>query len=260
MKLKILRIFIPSQFNFDLRIYDFAYTWIEQNLDQHSVNAVNEWLELPNGTCTAEFLQLPMKQGGYGIPSMKTTAQRLRLSLRFRLKHNIDDDLRDIWLATSCCNTQHSKEECSHPSRKHSDQVDRPWRHWNSITMSCSLPDVNMLRHSSHRHSSRKSLRLRNLCQWRKTESEESMNLSGSVLVKQTHAEQLQSSWRQLFENTNLVTCRRFWQQCILAYGFEFNVELFIEKRWSFGQATVNSVHFAAIWRCQTNIVTHAEP
>ena len=75
MKLKILRVFIPSQFNFDLRIYDFAYTWIEQNLDQLSVNAVNEWLELPNGTCTAEFLQLPMKQGGYGIPSMKTTAQ-----------------------------------------------------------------------------------------------------------------------------------------------------------------------------------------
>ena len=101
MKLKILRIFFPSQFNFDLRIYDFAYTWIKQNLDQLSVNAVYEWLELPNGTCTAEFSQLPMKQGGYEIPSMKTTTQRLRLSLRFRLKHNIDDALRDIWHATS---------------------------------------------------------------------------------------------------------------------------------------------------------------
>ena len=59
MKMNILRIFIPSQFNFDLRIYDFSYTWIEPNLDQLSVNAVHEWLELPNGTCTAEILAAP---------------------------------------------------------------------------------------------------------------------------------------------------------------------------------------------------------
>ena len=101
MKLKILRIFVPSQVNFELRIYDFSYTWIEQSLDSLVVNAVNDWLELPNGTCTAEFLQLPTKLGGYGIPSMKTTAQKLRLSLRYTLKHNTNGDIRNTWHATS---------------------------------------------------------------------------------------------------------------------------------------------------------------
>ena len=86
-----------AQLNFDLRIYDLFYTWIEQNLDAMIVNAVNDWIELPNGTCTAEFLQLPTNQGGYGIPSMKTTAQKLRLGLRYTLKHNENDDLRNIW-------------------------------------------------------------------------------------------------------------------------------------------------------------------
>ena len=101
LKLKILKIFIPSQFNFDLRIYDLSYTWIEQNLDSIIVSAVKDWIELPNGSCTAEFLQLPTNQGGYGIPSMKTTAQKLRLGLRFILKHNDNNDLRNIWKQTS---------------------------------------------------------------------------------------------------------------------------------------------------------------
>ena len=104
LKLKIFRNFIPSQFNFDLRVYDLSYTWIEQHLDSLTVNAVNDWLELPNGSCTAEFLQLPAKQGGYGIPSMKMTAQKLRLGIRFMLKHNREDELRKIGQSTSTKN------------------------------------------------------------------------------------------------------------------------------------------------------------
>lgn len=105
LKLKILRAYIPVQLNFDLRIYDFSYTWIEQNLDAAVVSAVNEWVELPNGTCTSEFLQLPLNKGGYGIPSLKSTAQKLRLNLRFALKHNADKDLRNIWELSSLKNT-----------------------------------------------------------------------------------------------------------------------------------------------------------
>ena len=208
MKLKILRVFIPSQFNFDLRIYDFAYTWIEQNLDQLSVNAVNEWLELPNGTCTAEFLQLPMKQGGYGIPSMKTTAQRLRLSLRFRLKHNIDDDLRDIWHATSNNNNipldaliiKHQTKSSAMEALEF-DRQNAATQHVTSLkvqgrvfatikeafeesiiyawsTMSCSLPDVlfSFVRKAFQQQLPTAS----NLCRWRKTESDK-CKLCGSV-------------------------------------------------------------------------------
>src|SRR6218665_2593077 len=60
LKLRILRAYIPVQLNFDLRIYDFSYTWVEQKLDAATINAVNEWVELPNGTCTSELLQLPL--------------------------------------------------------------------------------------------------------------------------------------------------------------------------------------------------------
>ena len=105
LKLKILKIYVPSQLNFDLRTYNFSYTWIEQNLDAIVINAVNDWIELPNGTCTAEFLQLPTNQGGYGIPSLKMTAQKLRLSLRYVLKHNDNNDLRNIWKLSSRHNT-----------------------------------------------------------------------------------------------------------------------------------------------------------
>lgn len=101
LKLKILKSYIPAQLNFDLRIYDLSYTWIEQNLDAAIVNAVNDWIELPHGSCTAEFLHLPSKLGGYGIPSLKMTAQKLRLSLRFILKNNVNNDLRDIWELSS---------------------------------------------------------------------------------------------------------------------------------------------------------------
>ena len=80
------------------------FTHGSNNLDSLTVKAVNDWLELPNGSCTAEFLQLPAKQEGYDIPSMKMTAQKLRLGIRFMLKHNRDDELRNIGQATSTKN------------------------------------------------------------------------------------------------------------------------------------------------------------
>ena len=104
MKLKILRNFIPSQFNFYLRVYDLSYTWIEQNLDSLTFKAVNDWLELLNGSCTAEFLQLRASRGDHDILSMKMAAQKLRLGIRFMLKPNRDDELKNIGEATSTKN------------------------------------------------------------------------------------------------------------------------------------------------------------
>ena len=70
-KLKILRNYIPTQFKFQLRIYDISYTWIELNLDTQVSNAVRDWIELPISSCVSEILSLPTNQGGLGIPSMK---------------------------------------------------------------------------------------------------------------------------------------------------------------------------------------------
>ena len=275
IKLKILRIFIPSQFNFDLRIYDFAYTWIEQNLDQLSVNAVNEWLELPNGTCTAEFLQLPMKQGGYGIPSMKTTAQRLRLSLRFRLKHNIDDDLRDIWHATSNNNNIPLDALIIKHQTKSSAMEALEFDHQNAATQHVTSLKVQGSV-SNHQGSIRG---IDHLClvhhelqsSWRplliRQKSIPATIANGFEFVsmeknrvgqmwtvwispdKQTNAEQLQlpvsspkiqiSPWSRAGDTGAMDTCNGQRQ----SRGVHWS-------RRSFVQATLHSVHFAATWHC----------
>ena len=81
-KMQILRLYIPSQMNFDLRTYDISYTWITQVLDAKICNSVREWLELPISACVAETLSLPKAQGGMGIALMKETAAKHSGSVR----------------------------------------------------------------------------------------------------------------------------------------------------------------------------------
>ena len=100
MKLKVLRLYIPSQISFGLRIYNMSYTWIGQNLDALCINAVNDWLEMPRNTCTKEILELPRNKGGHDMCLPSTMAMKLRLSLRYNLQNNVNDDLRKIWQAT----------------------------------------------------------------------------------------------------------------------------------------------------------------
>ena len=100
LKLKILRFYISNQLSFDLRIYDFSFTWIANNLDAMINRHVSRWLDLPISTCVAEFLELPRNQGGLGITSLKSTAEKLRLGLRLSLKLSAQDDLKNIWSAT----------------------------------------------------------------------------------------------------------------------------------------------------------------
>ena len=45
--IKILRNYIPTQFKFQLGIYDISFTWIELYLDTQIMNAVRYWIELP---------------------------------------------------------------------------------------------------------------------------------------------------------------------------------------------------------------------
>ena len=100
-KLKILKIFIPSRLTFDLRIYDISYTWIMQTLDSKISNAVRDWMEFPISTCVSEILSLPANHGGLGIPSLKDTAEKLRLGQRFKLHSSSDKELQVLFETTS---------------------------------------------------------------------------------------------------------------------------------------------------------------
>ena len=46
-KLKIVKLFIPSQISFDFKLYDISLTWVNQQLDAIVVRHVRNWLQLP---------------------------------------------------------------------------------------------------------------------------------------------------------------------------------------------------------------------
>ena len=103
MKLKVLRLYIPSQISFDLRIYNLSYTWdcstsghSDHQCRQRLVrNAKEQW-----NTCTKEILEFPRNSGGHGMSLPSTMVMKLRLSLRFNLRNNVNEDLKTIWQKT----------------------------------------------------------------------------------------------------------------------------------------------------------------
>ena len=104
-KLKILKIYIPTQFKFELRIYDISYTWIDLNLDSQVSNCVRDWIELPISSCVSEILSLPSNQCGLGIPSLREVAETLRLNQRFKQHLPGNAESETIWKLTTGKNT-----------------------------------------------------------------------------------------------------------------------------------------------------------
>ena len=140
-KLKILKVFIPSQISFELRIYDFTYTWIEQTLDALIYNAVRDWMKYPISTCVKEFLALAKNQGGFDIPSQKSTAQKLRLNQRYMMKFNKNEDMRSIWNAISTNNVNLDYVIAQHPCKKSAqktlveNQKQQDFKHISSLNI-----------------------------------------------------------------------------------------------------------------------------
>jgi hypothetical protein len=81
---------------YDLKVYDFSQTWVEQALDAMCIKSVRDWLELPISACVAEILILPKNQGGFGIPSFKFLAQKMRLIKRHALWNSPETELKLI--------------------------------------------------------------------------------------------------------------------------------------------------------------------
>ena len=93
-----------EQLCFELRIYGYSYTWIEQTLGSLNGNVVRDWMTFPISNRVKEILALPKNQGGFDIVSQKSVAHRHRLTQRYMLKLNKSEDIIQVWSVTSLKN------------------------------------------------------------------------------------------------------------------------------------------------------------
>ena len=100
-KLKILSSYVSSQISFDLKLYSFPVTWLDEHLDALCVKRVREWIEAPISSCISEWLQMLPSRCGLGIVSMKNKSQRLALNKRHALKTSGHKDIALLWSDTS---------------------------------------------------------------------------------------------------------------------------------------------------------------
>ena len=73
-KLKILSLYIHSQILFDIKLYDFPVTWVEQKLDALCIKYMRDWLEMPISACVGEVATIPKKMCGLGIENVSSKA------------------------------------------------------------------------------------------------------------------------------------------------------------------------------------------
>jgi len=86
---------------FEIKLYDFPTTWVEQKLDALCIRHMRVWLEMPVSACVGEISSLPKKMGGLGISSIKSLAQKLCLTKRHALRASASADVREIWTDTA---------------------------------------------------------------------------------------------------------------------------------------------------------------
>jgi hypothetical protein len=100
LKLKILKLYVHSQIQFELKIYNFSVTWVEKNLDNLCFDYIRRWTEQPVSSCVKETVLIPKNKIGLGIPSIKCLTERMTLLKRNTLKMSKDGDIRSIWEAS----------------------------------------------------------------------------------------------------------------------------------------------------------------
>jgi hypothetical protein len=144
-KLKILRLFIPSQLSFDLRIYSISYTWIKENLDSQISNSIRDWLELPVSSCVMEIASLSSSHGGLNIPALRDMTEKLRLSQRFKLHQSTDEECRSLWEMSSDANVNldsiiiGSETKSSAVASLTAAHLERNFEHVNSLQIQGKL-------------------------------------------------------------------------------------------------------------------------
>ena len=58
-KLKIFSVYVPSQFNFELKLYDFTDAFLSGIVDRLCTKHIREWLEFPPSSCVTEWASSP---------------------------------------------------------------------------------------------------------------------------------------------------------------------------------------------------------
>jgi len=76
-KLRILSLYIHSQMLFELKLYDFPLTWVEQTLDAMCFNYIRDWMEMPISAFVKQSTTIPKNLGGLGIDSYKQLAKKM---------------------------------------------------------------------------------------------------------------------------------------------------------------------------------------
>ena len=86
---------------YEIKLYEFPLTWVEQTLDALCLRYMRDWLEMPISACVYEISSLPRKLTVLGIASFKLLAQKKSLSKRHALRTSTNNDVREIWALSS---------------------------------------------------------------------------------------------------------------------------------------------------------------
>ena len=99
-KLKIFSMYVPSQFNFELKIYNFTDAFLSGTIDRLCTNHIRDWLEFPQSSCVTEWASSPTSYCGLGIPTFAQRAARLCLTKRHLLQSSKNQSIRELWEAS----------------------------------------------------------------------------------------------------------------------------------------------------------------
>src|ERR1043165_9030993 len=103
-KIKLLKMVIYPKLSFELKIYDFLYTWIANEMDSLVHYHIRKWVQLSVSSCITEIVRLPTNKCGLNIQSLKEYAESLRATARHSLKNSNDSDIKQLWRETASRN------------------------------------------------------------------------------------------------------------------------------------------------------------
>src|SRR6266516_2458631 len=99
-KLKIFSMYVPSQFNFELKIYNFPDAFLSGIIDRLCTRHIREWLEFPLSSCVTEWASSPITYCGLGILTFAQRAARMSMTRRHLLQASKNSSIRDLWEST----------------------------------------------------------------------------------------------------------------------------------------------------------------
>ena len=101
---------------FEIKLYNFPATWVEENLDALCIRHMRVWLEISVSACVSEIASLPKRMGGMGISSIKSLPENESLTKRHYLHGSARADVREILVNSSSQHVETDQLIVSHDS------------------------------------------------------------------------------------------------------------------------------------------------